>query len=138
MWNQSVAVMASSAEESTTLTWINLIAEWLNNQLVNILDLILKLFGDSPTGSSNSTRDSSHLIEGTYKTLGEETLIDTCSDIAIYILSSLSFDSFQWQLLKVFLLILMTCAILIYATWHIYGPGITQRFMHPNSSTSSK
>lgn len=45
------------------------------------------------------------------------------------LISLLSFDDFQLQLLKVFLLTFISSVALIFVAWHIYGSRITEQFM---------
>ncbi|XP_015126620.1 uncharacterized protein LOC107048124 [Diachasma alloeum] len=43
----------------------------------------------------------------------------------------LAFDYFQWQLLKVFVSVLVTIVFMIFCAWYVYGARITERFMEP-------
>lgn len=62
----------------------------------------------------------------------QSTKVAFCfSDIEIW----LSFDEFQFKILKAFSLILLTNIILIYFSWKTYGLQICQRFMKPGRST---
>lgn len=50
------------------------------------------------------------------------------------LVASLAFDDFQLQLLKVFLLTLVSSVALIFIVWHIYGSRITEQFMKPGKN----
>ncbi|KAI4494696.1 hypothetical protein M0804_000897 [Polistes exclamans] len=48
------------------------------------------------------------------------------------LISLLSFDEFQLQLLKIFLFILTSTIALICIAWHVYGLRISEQFMNPS------
>ena len=55
------------------------------------------------------------------------------SDFFHEFVALLAFDDFQLQLLKIFLFTFISTVALIFITWHIYGPRISEQFMEPKS-----
>lgn len=64
------------------------------------------------------------------KTAQSETFSNLFQDLP----DSLNFDDFQWNLLKVFIFILLLNLLLIFVTWRVYRKNVCERFMRPVTS----
>lgn len=93
--------------------WAGFFVESINKLTWNVVNLVTSTLGIT----CNSTD-----IRG-------DELIVTIADSFNEFVAFLSFDDFQLQLLKIFLIALVSNIALIYVAWHIYGTRITERFM---------
>lgn len=60
---------------------------------------------------------------------------DWLTDVNDFFKQFTGLDYFQWQLLKIFLSVLMTLVFMIFCAWWVYGARITERFMEPGDYT---
>ncbi|XP_018372313.1 PREDICTED: uncharacterized protein LOC108767110 [Trachymyrmex cornetzi] len=98
--------MSSACEDSCP--WTNYLSEAINKYVLNLFSFLSTFgltfnFGDE---TSSKLREFLHEL-----------------------IALLSFDDFQLQLLKVFLLTFLSSVALIFVAWHIYGSRITEQFM---------
>ncbi|EFN88488.1 hypothetical protein EAI_02560, partial [Harpegnathos saltator] len=95
--------------------WTNYLLEVINKCVLSLCSLLSTTFG--LTFNSN---DVVIFDDGTLLKL---------RDLFHELVALLSFDDFQLQLLKVFLLTFVSSVALIFVAWHIYGSRITEQFM---------
>jgi len=113
--------MSSLCEDSPS--WTNYLSEAINKCVVNLLSLLSAIFG--------LTYNSNDIV------IDDETSLRLCKFFR-ELIALLSFDEFQLQLLKIFLLTFACSVILIFVAWHIYGSRITEQFMKAGNVTSMK
>ncbi|XP_011705825.1 PREDICTED: uncharacterized protein LOC105462080 [Wasmannia auropunctata] len=105
--------MSSACEDSCP--WTNYLSEAINKCVLNLLSLLSTTFG--------LTFNFSDIV-----ILDDETS-SRLREFLHELIALLSFDDFQLQLLKVFLLTFLSSVALIFVAWHIYGSRITEQFM---------
>lgn len=106
-------VMSSAYEDSCP--WTNYLSEAINKCVLNLLSLLSTTFG--------LTFNFGNIV-----IFDDETSLKL-REFLHELIALLSFDDFQLQLLKVFLLIFISSVALIFVAWHIYGSRITEQFM---------
>ncbi|KAL6258079.1 hypothetical protein P5V15_009995 [Pogonomyrmex californicus] len=104
--------MSGACEDSCP--WTNYLSEAINKCVLNLLSL-LSTFG--------LTFNSDDIV-----IFDDETSL-RLHEFHQELKALLSFDDFQLQLLKVFLLTFVSSVALIFVAWHIYGSRITEQFM---------
>ncbi|XP_018403828.1 PREDICTED: uncharacterized protein LOC108780570 [Cyphomyrmex costatus] len=105
--------MSSACEDSCP--WTNYLSEAINKYVLNLFSFLSTTFGLTFNfGDVVSSDDETSLK---YREFLHE------------LIALLSFDDFQLQLLKVFLLTFLSSVALIFVAWHIYGYRITEQFM---------
>lgn len=105
--------MSSACEDSCP--WTNYLSEAINKCVLNLLSLLSTTFGLT-------------FNLGDIVIFDDETSLKL-REILHGLIALLSFDDFQLQLLKVFLLTFVSSVALIFVAWHIYGSRITEQFM---------
>lgn len=111
--DSSFHVMSSACEDSCP--WTNYLSEAINKCVVNLLSLLSVTFG--LTYNSNDVP----VVDDETSLRFRESLDE--------LIALLSFDEFQLQLLKIFLLTFACSVALIFVAWHVYGSRITEQFM---------
>lgn len=109
-----VHVMSNACEDSSC-PWTNYLSEAINKCVLSLCSLLSTTF--------ELTFNFNDIV-----TLGDETSL-RIRDLLRESIALLSFDDFQLQLLKVFLLTFVSSVALIFVAWHIYGSRITEQFM---------
>ncbi|KYN33039.1 hypothetical protein ALC56_12673 [Trachymyrmex septentrionalis] len=104
--------MSSACEDSCP--WTNYLSEAINKYVLNLFSF-LSTFGLTFN-------------------FGDIVIIDDETSLKLReflheLIALLSFDDFQLQLLKVFLLTFLSSVALIFVAWYIYGSRITEQFM---------
>ncbi|XP_024868712.1 uncharacterized protein LOC112452627 [Temnothorax curvispinosus] len=110
--------MSSACEDSCP--WTNYLSETINKCVLNLLSLLSTTFGLT-------------FNFGDIVVLDDETSLKL-REFFHELVALLSFDDFQLQLLKVFLLTLVGSVTLIFVAWHVYGSRITEQFMKTGAS----
>ncbi|XP_011863991.1 PREDICTED: uncharacterized protein LOC105559939 isoform X1 [Vollenhovia emeryi] len=105
--------MSSACEDSCP--WTNYLSEAINKCVLNLLSFLSTTFGLT-------------FNFGDVVILDDETSLKL-RELLHGLLALLSFDDFQLQLLKVFLLTFASSVALIFVAWHVYGSRITEQFM---------
>nr|XP_012217779.1 PREDICTED: uncharacterized protein LOC105669409 [Linepithema humile] len=110
--------MSSACEDSCP--WTYYLSEAINKCVLDLLSLLSTTFG--------LTFNSNNVV-----IFDDETSLKF-REFFHELIALLSFDDFQFQLLKVFLLTLISILALIFVAWHIYGSRITEQFMTAGST----
>ncbi|KAL0102726.1 hypothetical protein PUN28_018199 [Cardiocondyla obscurior] len=110
--------MSSACEDPCP--WTNYLSEAINKCVLNLLSFLSTTFGLTFNfGDTVIFDDETSLkLRGFFHEL-----------IALF-----SFDDFQLQLLKVFLLTFVSSVALIFVAWHVYGTRITEQFMRTGTT----
>lgn len=112
-------VMSSVHENSWS--WVEYLVETINKLTHDLVSLLSTTF---------------QLTLHSTDTVINNELQQKLSDFFHECVALLAFDDFQLQLLKIFLFTFISTVALIFITWHIYGPRISERFMEPSKKFS--
>ncbi|XP_011315481.1 uncharacterized protein [Fopius arisanus] len=100
-----------------TNVWVAEVGEALHRYSSATVNFVIETIG--------VTTDLSSVIKPS-----DELLLDV-NDFLRQFPELLVFDYFQWQLLKIFISILVTLVFMIFCAWWVYGARITESFMDP-------
>lgn len=112
--------MSSACEDSCP--WTSYLSEVINKCVLNLLSLLSTTFGLT-------------FNFGDIVIFDDETSLKL-REFLDELIALLSFDDFQLQLLKVFLLTFVSSVALIFIAWYIYGSRITEQFMKTGKITN--
>lgn len=121
---QKLVHVMSNACEDSSCPWTNYLSEAINKCVLSLCALLSTTFG--------LTFNSNDVV-----IFNDETSLKL-RDLLHELVALLSFDDFQLQLLKVFLLTIVSSVALIFIAWHIYGSRITEQFMKTGKMVWSK
>lgn len=105
----------SNACEDSSCPWTNYLSEAINKCVLTLCSLLSTTFG--------LTFNSNDIV------IFDDEVTLRFRDLFRELVALLSFDDFQLQLLKIFLLTFVSSVALIFVAWHIYGSRITEQFM---------